>query len=100
MLHKQGGICCLGPEQRTRAEGKQLSVWGAAVHPLLVVSMPVSSLGLELVFTVNNNIKEKFDSDGFAWEGGDVKAFITLASGLFLPSLLFPGYLAALNRAA
>lgn len=70
------------------------------MHPLLVVSKPVSPLGLELVFPVNSNIKGKFDSDGFAWEGGDVKASITLAKGLFLPLLLFPGSLAVLNRAA
>lgn len=49
------------------------------MHPLLLTPMPVSSLRLELVFTVNDNAKKKFDSGVFSWEGNDVKAFITLA---------------------
>lgn len=62
--------------------------------------MQVSSLRLGLVFTVNNNIKKKFDNDGFSWWGNDVKAFITLARDSHSqPLLLFSGYLAAPNRA-
>lgn len=70
------------------------------MHLLLAATRLVSSLRLELVFTVNNNIKEKFDNDGFSLWGNDVKAFITVAKASHSqPLLLFSGYLAAANRA-
>lgn len=70
---RRGGICCSCPKQRTgeggsasrRLCGQQGD--GGCSAPLLVATAPVSSLRLGLVFTVSNNTKEKFDSDGFSW---------------------------------